>query len=324
MSVPVLYAVFGCLWIMASDLVLESLHLPPHIVTRIAMIKGWIYVAGSTALIVVVMRSAWASLEGAYADLASELGQRRAAQEETLRLAAELEQRVEERTIHLRSTLAELAMFNDSISHDLRAPLLVVAGYAQTLEEDYSSCLSKDGLQYLARMKLAAHRMENMINGLLALSRHGRSALRLEDFDASRHQRIVDEIWEEVVVSHHGRPFQFERGDFPDIRCDPRLLEHVWRNALSNAAKYTRGRTPSVIRVDFCGGWFRVRDNGVGFDPTSAERLFKPFQRLHPSEEFEGDGIGLALAHRVIDRHGGKIEAESQPGEGTELRFQVP
>lgn len=324
LSVPVLYAVFGCLWILVSDLALNALHLPASVNTRISLIKGWIFVAGSTLLITVVMRTAWASLESAYSDLETELAQRRLAQEELARLATELEIRVGERTTHLQSALSELAMFSDSISHDLRAPLRAVAGYAQALEEEYASCLEDTGRQYLERMKIASHRMDGMINGLLELSRHGRAALHLEDLDPTRHEAQVDEIWQEIQAHQIGRTFRFLRGKFAPLRCDPRLLDHVWRNLLSNAAKYTRLRETSRIDVDCVDGWYRIRDNGIGFDPASAERIFRPFERLHRADEFEGDGIGLALVHRVIERHGGQIEVDSRPGEGSEFRFRIP
>lgn len=324
LSVPVLYAVFGVLWILISDLVLGSFRLSLETTTRIAMIKGWIFVAGSTLLVAVVMRTAWSTLEGAYRDLEAELVRRRAAQKKLAELANELEKRVDERTLHLQSALSELAMFGDSISHDLRAPLRAMAGYAQVLEEDWAVALGDDGLRHVGRMKVAALRMECMINGLLELSRHGRAALHLEDLTAERHEGLVDEIWQEIVGMHPGREWRFERGPLPPTRCDPRLMEHVWRNLLSNAAKYTRNRQVAEIAVDCREGWYRIRDNGVGFDAAEAERIFRPFERLHRAEEFEGDGIGLALVDRVITRHGGKIEVESTPGVGSEFRFWIP
>lgn len=323
LSVPVSYAVFGGLWILISDLALESLHLPSQVSTRIAMAKGWIFVAGSTVLIGAVIRKAWTILERAYTDLESELAQRRKAQEELARLALELEERVQERTRHLESTMSELSLFTDSVSHDLRAPLRVLAGYADAILADHVDQLAPEAIHKLGRISASADRMNRMINGLLELARHGRSALRIEPFDGRTHGEMVDEIWQEVAAGHPGREFRFERGALADARCDPALLEHVWRNILSNAAKYTRGRNPAVISVEHRDGWFRIRDNGVGFDPALAPKIFRPFERLHRWEEFEGDGLGLALVHRVVERHGGAIEAESTPGEGTEIRFRL-
>jgi len=324
LAVPILYAAFGCLWILVSDLALEALHLAPHVTTRIAMIKGWIFVAGSTLLISVVMRAAWATLEGAYARIQEELVERKKAQEESVRLAAELELRVQDRTRHLQEALSELAFFSDSVSHDLRAPLHIMTGYVSALEESQGVAMDEEGRQYLSRLKISARKMERMIRGLLELSRHGRESLNIEVFDAGLHGKLVDEIWMEVCQNPAGRSVRFERGAFPTVRCDPRLVEHVWRNLLSNAAKYSRVREIAEIRVEFRDGWFRVRDNGVGFEPAQATRMFRPFERLHRVEEFEGDGIGLALVSRILERHDGAIEADSKPGEGSEFRFRLP
>lgn len=312
------------LWILVSDLALESMHLPPEATTRIAMIKGWIYVAGSTLLIAVVMRAAWATLEGAYSLLELELRERRKAQEELAALAKELESRVEERTRNLASAIQELSLFTDSVGHDLRAPLRSVAGYARALREDHAEALDPEGIRKISRIEHSIAKMDRMINGLLELARHGKAALHPEDFDGKRHGEQVDEIWREISALHPGRSFAYARGPFPNIRCDPALLEHVWRNLLSNAAKYTRGRDPSRIAVAFDGEWFRVEDNGIGFDPGQASKIFRPFERLHSQETFEGEGLGLALAARVVERHGGEIAVESRPGIGSVFRFRLP
>lgn len=324
LAVPGLYAVFGVLWILISDLALESMHLSLELTTRIAMVKGWIFVGGSTLLVSVVMRTAWSTLEKAYRELEEELAARKDAQEALASLAEELEKRVDERTLHLRSALSELALFGDSISHDLRTPLRALSGYARLLEEDWAGPLGVEGLRHVERMKIVSRRMESMIDGLLELSRHGRAALHPEEVPAARHEALVDEIWQEIAGTDPGRDLRFERGPFPVVRCDPRLMEHVWRNLLSNAAKYTRTRSTARISVSYRDGWFRVRDNGVGFDSAMAGRIFRPFERLHGGEEFEGDGIGLAVVERVLERHGGSIEVESRPDEGAEFRFRIP
>ncbi|MBK8804799.1 MAG: hypothetical protein IPN71_22580 [Fibrobacteres bacterium] len=324
LAVPVIYAVFGALWILVSDLVLGAMDLPAPITTKISMVKGWIYVAGSTLLIMIVMRKAWATLERAYAELKVELAERRIAQEEAVRLSMELDARVQERTRHLQEALSELAMFSDLVSHDLRSPLRILSSYAQALEESHASLHPEEGLEYAARIKAVSGRMERMIQGLMELSRHGRSALHLQEFEAGAHESLVDEIWQEIQQNNSGRTFRFRYGPFPPVRCDPRLLEHVWRNLLSNAAKFTRSREVADIQVEFRDGWFRISDNGVGFDNTLASRMFRPFERLHPSRDYEGDGIGLALVSRVIERHGGVVEAEGWPGEGCEVRFRLP
>lgn len=324
LAVPVIYAIFGTLWILVSDLVLGAMNLPPQVTTKISMVKGWIYVAGSTFLIMIVMRKAWATLERAYAELKVELAERRIAQEEAVRLSKELDLRVQERTRHLQEALSELAMFSDLVSHDLRSPLRILSSYAQALEESHVSRHPEEALEYAARIKVVSGRMERMIQGLMELSRQGRSSLRVQEFNPGSHESQVDELWSEIEQNNPGRAFLFRRGPFPPVQCDPRLLEHVWRNLLSNAAKFTRVRDPAQIQVEFRDGWFRIRDNGVGFDNSLASRMFRPFERLHPSRDYEGDGIGLALVSRVIERHGGMVEAEGWPGEGCEVRFRLP
>lgn len=324
LAVPVVYAIFGGLWILVSDLVLASLGLPPEVATRIAMIKGWLYVAGSTLLIVVVMRKAWGTLEAAYDELRVELSERMTAQLEAIRLSEELDQRVRERTAHLQEALAELAMFSDLVSHDLRSPLRILSGYADALQESQASGNAEDSIRFAGRIQAVTARMGRMIQALMDFSRHGRESLRIETISPDRHQRMVDEIWHEVEQNHPDRSFAFRRGEFPALRGDASMLEHVWRNLLANAAKFTRERDPAVIEVEFHDGWFRVRDNGVGFDSSLASRMFRPFERLHPAKDFEGEGIGLALVGRVVERHGGKVEATGEPGNGCEVRFRLP
>lgn len=323
LAVPIVYAMFGSLWILVSDLALGALRLPPEVTTRIAMIKGWIFVAGSTALLAVVMRASWSTLARAFSLLELELAERRKAQEDLAALAKELESRVEERTRKLALANQDLSLFTDSVSHDLRAPLRIAAGFSQALREDHAGSLGSEGARLVARLEDSICRMDRMINGLLDLARHGKAALRMQDLDGGHLSERVDEIWKETVALHPGREFVFHRGPLPTVRCDATLVEHVWRNLLSNAAKYTRGRNPATVSVSFRDGWFRVEDDGVGFDPSQAEAIFRPFERLKP-HEFEGDGLGLAVASRVVERHGGEIVAESVPGSGTVVRFRLP
>jgi signal transduction histidine kinase len=324
LAVPIVYGVFGSLWILVSDLFLESLHLDPHWNTRIAMAKGWLFVGGSTLLIGVLVNHAWRRLDRAFEELRQELQLRQVAQEESARLARELELRVEERTAHLHAALAELGMFTDSVSHDLRAPVRAIRGYAAILQEDHGPTLPPDALDLLERVAASGGRMERMIDGLLDLSRLRRDALVLQDLSAEEHRRLVADLWGEIAAGSPGRTFDFVCGNLPGCRADVRLLEIVWRNLLGNAAKYTGGRSSPKIEVRDRLGWFEVADNGVGFQADVPDDLFKPFRRLHSSSVFEGDGIGLALVRRVIDRHGGEIEAHGTPGVGATFRFRLP
>lgn len=325
-AVPLLYAVFGAVWILASDLFLVSLDLSREWATRVAMAKGWIFVGESTLLLSVVLRSSWRSLDRAFQDLRSELVQRKQAQQEASRWASELEDRVRERTFHLEAALRDLGMFSDSVSHDLRAPVRAVDGFTKILLEDHRSELSKDVLELLGRVGDSAARMDRMIDGLLDLARCGRDSLRMRRVSAEEQVSMVDGLWSEILATRAAleAPIAFLRGPLPDVHADPRLLETLWRNLLSNAAKYTRHVAAPMVQVDFEEGWFRVIDNGAGFDQHRASAMFRPFRRLHRADEFEGEGLGLALVQKIVDRHGGAVEAEGEVGRGAILRFRIP
>jgi signal transduction histidine kinase len=324
LAVPVVYGVFGALWILVSDLFLESLHLSPHWTTRIAMAKGWVFVGGSTVLIGVLVNNAWRRLDRAFSELRQELQLRKVAQEEASRLARELELRVDERTAHLHAALAELGMFTDSVSHDLRAPVRAIRGFSAILQEDHGPSLHPDALALLERVVASGGRMERMIDGLLDLSRLRRDAIVFQNLSPDEHRRMVVDLWNEIAMGIPEGGIDFVCGRLPGCRADPRLLEIVWRNLLGNAAKYTRGRPAPRVEVRDHQGWFEVVDNGVGFEAQSQDDIFKPFRRLHSSSEFEGEGIGLALVRRVLDRHDGQIEGYGVPGQGATFRFRLP
>lgn len=323
LTVPLGYAVFGILWILVSDLLLESMHLPSDLNMRVAMAKGWIFVALSTLLIAVLIRHFWSVIDGVFGALKRQLSETIRARSDADRLAESLERIVEERTRHLESALAELGHFTDSVSHDLRGPIRTLTGFSRILLEDHGETLSVEQRQVVARIELAADRMNRMVDGLLALARYGRDALEIVEVDGRSVDQMVAEIWMELRAQNPDRLLEARFRELPGVRCDPRLFENVWRNLLGNAVKYTRGRSPAIVEVWYENGWFHVRDNGVGFDPQRFRDIFLPFRRYHATEEFEGDGIGLALVHRIVRRHGGTIEAESREGEGTAFRFRL-
>ncbi|MER7009235.1 PAS domain S-box protein [Dactylosporangium sp. NPDC000555] len=242
------------------------------------------------------------------------------------RLNADLERRVAERTADLREANAELESFSYSVSHDLRAPLRAVDGFAKMLALDYGDALDDRGRRYVGRIRAGAQQMGELIDGLLAFSRLQRQemASRRVEFD-----QLVAEVWEELAVELGDRRIELLVGELPDALGDPRLVRHVVANLLGNAVKYTRDATPARIEVGHrvtAGGeaTYFVRDNGAGFDMRYADKLFKVFQRLHRAEEYEGTGIGLALAHRIVHRHGGQIWADATPGEGATFLFTLP
>jgi PAS domain S-box-containing protein len=218
----------------------------------------------------------------------------------------------------------ELESFSYSVSHDLRAPLRAVNGYATILAEDYSGKLDADANAMIETIKRNAVRMGELIDGLLAFSRLGRKELVTTRLDMNA---LVDSAIEELNAANT-MPVSWIRPGLPEALGDRLLIRQVWLNLLSNALKYSRHRQQIVIETGSYqseeGIVYFVRDNGAGFDMTYYEKLFGVFQRLHSQEEFEGTGIGLAMIARIIARHHGRIWAESAPREGACFYFCLP
>jgi DNA-binding response OmpR family regulator len=219
----------------------------------------------------------------------------------------------------------ELEAFSYSVSHDLRAPLRSIDGFSQALLEDYSEQLDARAKDYLSRVRGAAQRMGDLIEDLLQLSRIGRADLVRETTDISQLARLVGS---ELAKQFPDRQVKFEVRDGLRADVDPRLLRVAFENLLSNAWKFTAKQSEARVEVGVTdregSAVYFVRDNGAGFDMKFAQRLFRPFQRLHREADFPGTGIGLATVHRVIDRHGGRVWAESAAGAGTTFYFTLP
>jgi two-component system, NtrC family, sensor kinase len=219
----------------------------------------------------------------------------------------------------------ELEAFCYSVSHDLRTPLRAIQGFSQLLLEDHGEKLDAEGQDYLGRVCRATQRMSELIDDLLLLSRISRSTLSRQRTDLSN---IARGVAEELQKSVPGRQVQVHVEDKLVAEADGRLMRVVFENLLGNAWKYTHKVPLSQIQVGAeqgAGGTtFFVRDNGAGFDMRYVDKLFRPFQRLHADSDFEGTGIGLATVHRIIERHGGRIWAESAVGEGATFYFTVP
>jgi PAS domain S-box-containing protein len=256
--------------------------------------------------------------------ISTEITERKRAEEEVRRLNEELEERVRHRTSELEASTRELDAFAYSVSHDLRAPLRSLAGFSEVLLEDYAERLDDVGQSYLARIEANATRMARMIDDLLDLSRATRVELRRERVDLSAAAR---EVIAELRDADVDRGTQATVADGLVAGGDPHLIRLVLHNLLGNAWKFTARRTPAVIEVDALLSdrvpVFRVRDNGAGFDMRYAGKLFDPFQRLHSISDFEGTGIGLAIVHRIVQRHGGRVWAESEPGQGATFFFTL-
>jgi len=235
-----------------------------------------------------------------------------------------LEELVAARTRELQAANEELEAFTYSVSHDLRAPVRRARGFAEALREDYGHLLDRDGLDYLDRLDGAVARMRQLIDDMLTLSRLSQAELAFGTVDLSA---IATEVCERMRQESPDRQAHFDIEPGLVVEGDERLLRVVLENLLGNAWKYSarEARTEiSVRRVQDAGSaYYEVRDNGVGFDMSYADRLFGPFQRLHGDQEFEGVGIGLATVQRIVHRHGGSLQAESRVGAGASFRFTL-
>jgi two-component system, sensor histidine kinase and response regulator len=236
-----------------------------------------------------------------------------------------LERRVRERTAELEATNKELEAFSYSVSHDLRAPLRHISGYAEMMGESPVAPLCEEDKRFLEKISEGAKKMRRLIDDLLDFSRTGRSELRRSKIKLDD---ILEQTLQDIQPETQGRSIIFEKHPLPVVQADPALLRQVFSNLLLNAVKYTRPRNPAKIEI---GGQLEpevaviyVRDNGVGFDPEYADKLFGVFQRLHSPNEFEGTGVGLANVRRIVTRHGGRTWAEGRPGEGATFYFSLP
>ena len=247
------------------------------------------------------------------------------AEEEIQRLKGELEQRVVERTRQLEAANEELEAFSSSVSHDLRVPLRHIATCVQLLQTQNTLHLDKASKQQLQRIADSVEHLRKLIDALLAFSRMGRAELRLLPVSL---EALVEEARQELRREIEGRDIDWRIGKLPEVRGDPFMLRQVIVNLLSNALKYTRTRPQAKIEISGRDTGqetvFSVRDNGIGFDMQSADKLFGVFQRLHPPVEFEGVGIGLANVRRIIHRHGGRAWAEGSVDGGATFYFSIP
>ncbi len=250
---------------------------------------------------------------------------RRKAEAQVRRLNDELEQRVILRTEELKEANKQLETFSYTVSHDLRAPLRAINGFANILAEDYLERLDEDGRGYLTRIQRNTHRMDALINGLLDLSRVGRATIQLSELDMGI---MAEDVYGELSALTPERATQFEIKTCPRIRADRALMYQVLQNLIGNAIKFTQ--LTAEPKIEFGGDMvdgeaiFYVRDNGAGFDSERAGQLFGAFRRLHSEKEFEGTGVGLALVRRIITAHGGRVWAEGKVDKGACFYFGVP
>lgn len=219
----------------------------------------------------------------------------------------------------------ELEAFTYSVSHDLRAPLRSIDGYSKILQEDYGSKMDSEANRLLQIIRNNARRMGQLIDDLLDFSRLGRKEMEKSIVDM---HSLVTHVKQELLAQEKDRKINFKINKLEKANGDARMMRQVWINLISNAIKYSRLQEIANIEigsnVDDDRVTYFIRDNGVGFDMKYADKLFGVFQRLHKVQEFEGTGVGLALAHRIVSRHGGKIWAEANVNKGATFFFFIP
>jgi PAS domain S-box-containing protein len=255
-----------------------------------------------------------------------DIGERMAAEKEIGRLNAELEQRVRERTAQLEAVNQELESFSYSVSHDLRAPLRHLNGFVRLLDTHGGAAWDEKSRHYMQVISDSSLKMGRLIDDILSFSRMGR-------VDMMQSRVSMEGLWEtvlqEAAPEWAGRKVSFSKDPLPEVYGDPAMLKTVLANLVLNALKFTSHSSPALIgighRTNGTGEEiFYVRDNGVGFNMGYTHKLFGLFQRLHREEEFEGTGLGLANVKRIISRHGGRVWAEGEPGNGATFYFSLP
>ena len=268
---------------------------------------------------------AYSPEKGRFAVIFEDFTHYKVTEERINKLNTELEKKVKERTAELEVAVKDLESFSYSVSHDLRGPLRAIDGFSRILLEDYSSEVDDEGTRFLGIIRDNANRMGKLIDDILNFSRTGRKEIDMRPVDIGG---LSDSVFKELSASVPERKIDFKNGELPSAHGDLSMIRQVLVNLISNAIKFTGTRDVAVIEMDARKEGdhivYSLRDNGVGFDMKFKEKLFAVFQRLHSVDEFEGTGAGLAIAKRIINKHGGRVWAEGTVGEGATFWFSLP
>ena len=310
-----LYFTFGFTWIFVSD---KFLHLiAPGVEVTLQTYKGWIYIVGTTLMLFLLLKASQKKLVISNNKIA--LKDRVIAQTE------EEKKKLQQLSEELKEANEELQAFNYSISHDLKSPLRVMQGYAEILNKKYGEKLEEEDEKLLAHISASAKRMNILTGNLLKLSSSLRVDLQYEMVDM---QQLFEACANECRLSYPDTLFDVQVFPMPATRADKGLIMQVISNLVSNAFKYSANSKAPAIEIgtviDGKANIYYVKDNGIGFDASFNKEMFKPFTRWQNSVEFEGSGVGLAIAERIVSRHNGEIWAESKVGEGSTFYFSLP
>jgi signal transduction histidine kinase len=260
-------------------------------------------------------------------ELREEVAERRHAEEQVRKLNANLEQRVSDRTAQINTAYKELESFSYSVSHDLRAPLRAIGNYSTMLLEDNPQ-LSEESRRFVQSAQRSVEKMQQLIDDLLSFARVNHQTLRKQTVAVDE---VAGQCFTELQPEAKGREINLTVRSNLQCHADAALVRQLLFNLLSNAIKFTRGRDRAMIEVGSVpaadsrpGPVFFVRDNGTGFDMASADKLFGVFQRFHSQTDYEGTGLGLAIVQNIVNRHGGRVWAEAEPGKGATFFFSLP
>ena len=307
---------------MAKTNAHQLLQLALMIGTAVICVTGFVGIVFGQPLLGVL----YAGMGAIVALLTQKVTQRKREREELRRVNETLEQRVLSRTAELDATNKELEAFSYSVAHDLRAPLRHMDGFIRLLKKHSWASLDERNQRYLGIISDSARQMGLLIDDLLAFSRLGRAELQLLPVSL---QQLVQEAIQEMREETQGRDIAWKISQLPEVMADRSMMRLVMINLLTNAVKFTGKRERAEIEVgassnEADGIVVFVRDNGVGFDMEYADKLFGVFQRLHPAEEYEGTGIGLANVQRIIHRHRGRTWARGAVDQGATFYFSLP